>query len=110
MNRRIAALSLSLVASLLLARGAAAQNLVVTNARIIVGPGQVIERGAIVVRDGRIASVAAGQAPAAPAGAKVIDGTGMTVMAGYIDVHRHIIQGRGANMAQWRSSSSRTAT
>jgi imidazolonepropionase-like amidohydrolase len=101
MNRRIAALSLSLAASLLLARGAAAQNLVVTNARIIVGPGQVIERGAIVVRDGRIASVAAGQAPAAPAGAKVIDATGMTVVAGYIDVHRHIIQGRGANMAQW---------
>jgi hypothetical protein len=37
----------------------AAQNLVITNARIIIGTGSVIERGSIVVR-GRIASVAAG--------------------------------------------------
>jgi hypothetical protein len=30
----------------------AAQNLVITNARIITGAGTVIERGSIVVRDG----------------------------------------------------------
>ena len=94
MNRTIAAL-LSLVASLATANGAAAQNLVISNARIIVGPGQVIERGAVVVNGGRIASVAAGTAPAAPTGAKVIDATGMTVIAGYIDDHRHILQARG---------------
>jgi imidazolonepropionase-like amidohydrolase len=38
----------------------AAQNLVITNARIITGAGTVIERGSIVVRDGRIVSTAAG--------------------------------------------------
>ena len=40
---------------------AAAQNLVITNARILDGSGKVIERGAVVVRDGKIASVATGQ-------------------------------------------------
>ena len=40
----------------------AAQNLVITNARIVTGAGTVIERGSIVVRDGRIVSVAAGAA------------------------------------------------
>jgi len=84
----------------LIAGSAAAQNLVVTNARIIVGPGQTIEQGSIVVTNGRITS---GAAPAAPPGAKIINGTGMTVMAGYIDVHRHLMQaGRGAGgVDQW---------
>jgi hypothetical protein len=41
---------------------AAAQNLVITNARIIVGNGQVIERGSLVAQNGRITSVAAGTA------------------------------------------------
>jgi imidazolonepropionase-like amidohydrolase len=84
-----------------LATAAAAQNLVITNARIIVGPGQTIERGSIVVNNGRIASVSAGQVLTAPRGATTIDGTGMTVIAGYIDDHRHIIQGRGATLGAW---------
>jgi imidazolonepropionase-like amidohydrolase len=94
MNRTFVAV-LSLATSVILASDALAQNLVITNARIIVGPGQVIENGALVVRNGRIASVAAGPAPAVPAGAQVIQATGMTVIAGYIDDHRHLIQGRG---------------
>ena len=68
-----------------------AQNLVVTNARIIVGNGQVIERGSVVVRNGRISSVAAGAAN--PQGAPTLDARGMTVMPGFIDAHRHIISG-----------------
>ena len=102
MNRTIAALSLSLAASLALASGAAAQNLVISNARIIAGPGRVIEKGAVVIKDGRITSVAEGAAPAASQGARVIDATGMTVIAGFIDDHRHIIQARGAEaVATW---------
>ena len=100
MNRTITALSLA--ASLALASGAAAQNLVISNARIIAGPGQVIEQGAVVVRDGRIASVTAGAAPASSPGVRVIDATGMTVIAGFIDDHRHIIQARGPEaVAKW---------
>ena len=77
--------------ALVWARPALAQDLVITNARIIVGTGQVIEQGAIVVRGGRIATVSAG--PASAPGLKVIDAKGMTAMAGFIDGHRHIIGG-----------------
>jgi imidazolonepropionase-like amidohydrolase len=77
------------------ATGAAAQNLVITNARILDGKGGAIERGSVVVRDGKIVSVAAGAAAAA-AGARVIDVKGMTVMPGFIDSHRHPI-GQGAD-------------
>ncbi len=40
-----------------------AQSLVISNARIIVAPGQVIEKGTLVIRDGRIASVTTGSRP-----------------------------------------------
>ena len=68
-----------------------AQNLVITNTRIIVGNGQVIERGGILVRDGRIAAVVSGEAPAAAPGTQTIDASGFTVMPGFIDDHRHLI-------------------
>jgi len=68
-----------------------AQNLTIINARIIVGNGQVIERGSIVVRNGRILSVAEGASVAPPA--QAIDARGMTAMPGFIDAHRHIIAG-----------------
>jgi len=73
----------------------AAQNLVVANARIIVGPGNTIEKGAIVIKDGKIASVNAGAPQGVPKGAKIVNGAGLTVIAGYIDDHRHIIQAGG---------------
>jgi imidazolonepropionase-like amidohydrolase len=104
MNRTITALCLSLAVSLALAGVATAQNLEITNARIVVGPGQTIEKGAVVITNGRITAVTAGTAPAAPRGATVIDATGMTVIAGYIDDHRHIMQagGRGPEaVAKW---------
>ena len=69
----------------------AAQDLVIANARIITGTGQVIEQGSIVVRSGKIDSVVTGPAPAK--GVKVIDAKGMTAIAGFIDGHRHIIGG-----------------
>ena len=74
----------------------AAQDLVITNARIIDGNGGVIPQGTVVIRNGRIASVSAG-ATAAP-GLMPIDARGMTVMPGLIDAHRHIIRG---NATQW---------
>lgn len=68
-----------------------AQDLTITNARIIGPNATVIERGSIVVRGGKIASVAPG-APAAASG-RVIDAKGMTAMPGFIDGHRHINTG-----------------
>jgi imidazolonepropionase-like amidohydrolase len=73
---------------------AAAQNLVIVNARVVDGKGGVIERGSVVVRDGKIASVSAGAA-ATVAGAQRIDAQGRTLMPGFIDAHRHIVQGDG---------------
>jgi len=94
MNKLAACLSLALVAAAVPSR-VVAQDLVIANARIIVGNGSVIESGTVVVRNGRIASV--GPATVA-AGPRQIDARGMTLMPGFIDGHRHIISG---NVEQW---------
>ncbi len=76
----------------LTAGSASAQNAAITNARIIVGSGQVIESGTIIVRGGKIESVAAGKAGSTK-GLTVIDAKGMTAMPGFIDGHKHINSG-----------------
>lgn len=73
---------------LLVAQHAFGQELTITNARIFIGTGQVIENGSIVVRAGKIASVTAGK-PAQTAG-RVIDAQGRSAMPGFIDAHRHL--------------------
>jgi len=55
----------------------------ITNARIITVSGPIIERGTVVIRDGLIAAV--GADATAPADARVIDGTGLSVYPGLID-------------------------
>jgi imidazolonepropionase-like amidohydrolase len=77
--------------SLASVRNLSAQDLVITNARIIVGNGDVINQGSILIRSGRIASVSAG--PANVSGIQAIDARGMTAMAGFIDGHRHVNTG-----------------
>jgi len=77
---------------------ASAQDLVITNARIIDGIGGVIQRGSVVVRAGRIVSVNPGTALSKAA--KTIDAKGMTVMPGFIEDHRHIIEA-GTDPSQW---------
>ncbi len=72
-------------------RNLAAQDLVLTNVRIIVGNGTVIDRGTIVIRNGRLASVAPGAANVS--GILTIDAHGMTAMPGFIDGHRHVNTG-----------------
>ena len=68
-----------------------AQDLTITNARIIVANGTVIDRGTIIVRGGKILSVAAG-APSSVSG-RSIDAQGMTALPGFIDAHKHINTG-----------------
>src|SRR5438094_6522547 len=69
----------------------AAQDLAITNARIIVGNGTVINSGTVIVRGGKIVSASAGAANTQ--GLKTIDAKGMSAMAGYIDAHRHVNTG-----------------
>lgn len=57
----------------------------ITNARIVTMAGPVIERGTVVVRDGLIAAVGANVT--APADARVIDGTGLSVYPGMFDAN-----------------------
>jgi len=61
---------------------------VLRGARIVTMKGdEVIENGDIVVKDNRIVSV--GPQGAVPAGARVIDVSGKTIIPGFVDVHAH---------------------
>lgn len=73
------ALGLLLVAP----RVVTAQTIAITNARIHTIAGPVIERGTVVISNGKIAAV--GASVAVPAGARVIDGTGKVVTPGFLD-------------------------
>jgi imidazolonepropionase-like amidohydrolase len=53
--------------------------------RVVLRPGSELEKGTIIVRDGRIAAVGA-DVPV-PADARVHDMTGTTIYAGFIDAH-----------------------
>src|SRR5688572_16384955 len=85
--KRLLAL-LCLIAGLVAPRVAAAQDVAITNARIIVGSGQVIDSGTIIVRGGKIVSVTAGAAPTQ--GLPAIEARGMSAMPGFIDGHKHV--------------------
>ena len=74
---------------------ATAQDLVITNVRVL-DVATDIARGSIVIEDGRIATVTAGAVDAR--GKPTLDAGGRTVLPGYIDAHRHIING---NADQW---------
>jgi imidazolonepropionase-like amidohydrolase len=65
-----------------------AQDLAITNVRIIAGNGPVVASGTIVIRGGRIASAGAGAADTR--GLRVIDAKGMSALPGYIDAHKHV--------------------
>jgi len=65
------------------ARAATPRVHAIINARIVTAPGQVIERGNVVMRDGII--VAVGANAAVPADARIWKGDSLTVYAGMID-------------------------
>jgi Tol biopolymer transport system component len=65
-------------------------SVVLRGARVVSMKGdEVIESGDVVVTDNRIACVGAKGSCAAPAGARVMDVTGKTIIPGFIDVHAH---------------------
>lgn len=60
-----------------------------TNVRIVTSPGEVIEKGTIVVRDGVIEAVGPEIKP--PADARVWDLSGKTAYAGFIDAYSELV-------------------
>jgi murein DD-endopeptidase MepM/ murein hydrolase activator NlpD len=59
-----------------------------TNARIVVEPGRVLEGATLVIRDGRIEAV--GTDVRAPGDARAWDMSGRTLYPGFIDAHAHL--------------------
>jgi imidazolonepropionase-like amidohydrolase len=60
------------------------------NARIIPVAGAPIDKGTLVVRDGRIVAIGRSGEVEAPRGAETHDVTGKVVMPGLVDTHSHI--------------------
>lgn len=71
------------LAAIVWASPAGAQAIAITNARIHTVSNGVIDRGTIVIQDGRIAAVGAGVA--VPPGAETIDAAGKVVTPGLLD-------------------------
>ena len=74
---------------------------VLRGARIVTMKGdEVIPSGDIVVRDNRIVAVGATGSVTVPAGARVVDVSGKTILPGYVDVHAHMWPAFGVHRAQ----------
>ena len=59
---------------------------IISNCRLV-SPGVDIEKAYILIENGKVAQVSA--SPIVKEGVAVIDGTGMTAMPGFVDVHCH---------------------
>ena len=71
-------------------------------AQIIDGTGGApITDGVLVVRDGRIEAVGAGDTVAVPADAEQIDVTGRTIIPGLINAHGHVNNVRGLDQVEY---------
>jgi imidazolonepropionase-like amidohydrolase/ABC-type multidrug transport system permease subunit len=67
------------------------RTILIRDARLFLGDGNVIEQGAVLVKDGKIAEVFTGSAPDPKTlKAEAIDAAGKTLLPGLIDVHIHL--------------------
>jgi imidazolonepropionase-like amidohydrolase len=81
--------------SLLAVGPASAETWAVVHARILPSPGAAaVEDGTLVVRDGTIAAFGPARAVKVPRGARRVDGTGATLLAGFWNVHVHFTDPR----------------
>src|ERR1041385_6690852 len=86
--RRVSAIAAAIAALAVVAGPARADITAFEGARLIVGNGNVVESGTLVIDGNKI--VQAGQGVAVPAGAARINLAGKTVMPAIIDTHVHL--------------------
>ncbi|MGH9914554.1 MAG: amidohydrolase family protein, partial [Pyrinomonadaceae bacterium] len=83
-----------LAASFFTASAQEVEPLAITNAVIIDGNGKPpIEDGTVVIRSGKIEAVGSASVIKVPAGVRVIDAKGRSVMPGLADMHVHLTGG-----------------
>ena len=90
MHRLVFARLSAAVVALATATTATAETHAFINARIISIAGAPIEKGTLVVTDGKIVAVGADGVVKIPSGATTVDLDGKTVMPGLVDSHSHI--------------------
>ncbi|MEM9496114.1 MAG: amidohydrolase [Pseudomonadota bacterium] len=66
------------------------ETLLITGATVLTGAGQRIDNGAVLIAEGKIASVGEAGAISAPDGAVTLDAAGKWVTPGIIDIHSHL--------------------
>ena len=77
-----------------------APTIVLQHARVIDGTGAPVRTDqTVVIENGRIAQVGDAAVVQVPAGAKVMDLTGRTVMPGLVMVHEHMFYPTGGGVA-----------
>ncbi|HEX4277010.1 MAG TPA: amidohydrolase family protein [Bryobacteraceae bacterium] len=81
---------------------ARSRTVLIRNARIVVGDGRVIENGAVLVRDGKIADVYEGASPdPKTVNAEPLEAAGKTILPGLIDTDVHL-GGPGGFYSNWK--------
>jgi imidazolonepropionase-like amidohydrolase len=82
------ALSLALLRAS--AEGASGEVTAIVGARVVPVDGPVIDKGTVVLANGKIAAVGPAVTVTPPAGARIVDGTGKTVYPGLVDALNQI--------------------
>jgi imidazolonepropionase-like amidohydrolase len=86
--RRVFILMFVLIIRSTLMLSAADETIAIINAKIYTMTGAPVENGVVILKGGKIEDVGAGIQ--APAGARVIDASGKTVLPGFIDSNCHV--------------------
>jgi imidazolonepropionase-like amidohydrolase len=68
----------------------AGKQIAFVNARILPVEGDAIEKGILIVKDGKIAAIGSSDALKAPGDAQIVEVAGKTIMPGLVDTHNHI--------------------